>query len=128
MTGEDLKEARRRAGWTQERLAKRLSVTQAYVSLMEAGRRHVPDRVKRQATSLLGLSPMHLPLLRKPGSTDSGDLDVELEQALARLGYPGLVYRRKPGPRRNPVEVLFMGLSAESLDPRLAEALPWLLL
>src|SRR5262249_49910193 len=62
MTGAELKNARREAGWTQERLAKRLGVSQAYLSLMEAGKRHVPDRVKRHATAVFGLSPTHLPL------------------------------------------------------------------
>jgi len=51
-----------------------------------------------------------------------------LEQGLARLGYPPLAYRRKSGERRNPGELLLMALSADNLDPRLAEALPWLLL
>jgi transcriptional regulator with XRE-family HTH domain len=128
MTGADLKKARLEAGWTQERLARRLGVTQAYLSLMEGGRRRVPERVGRGATALFGLSPAYLPLSASVRTTDPGEVDVELEQGLARLGYPGLAYRRKPGARRNPAELLLMALSVDDLDARLAEALPWLLL
>jgi len=50
------------------------------------------------------------------------------EVQLARLGYPGYAYRRRPGPVRNPVEVLLAALAFDDLEPRLVEALPWLLL
>lgn len=128
MTGAELKNARREAGWTQNRLAMRLGVTQAYLSLMEGGKRRVPDRVKRRVTALLGLSPTHLPLQVSRRATDPSKVDAELEQGLARLGYPGLAYRRKPGSRRHPAELLLMALSVDDLDPRLVEGLPWLLL
>jgi hypothetical protein len=51
-----------------------------------------------------------------------------VEHALTRLGYPGFAYRGKPGPKRNPSEVLLRALARDELDPRLVEALPWLLL
>ena len=127
MTGTDLRNARLRAGWTQVRLAARLGVTQAYLSLMEGGKRRVPDRVKRLVTSLFALPPTYLPL-SAPRTLDPETIDVKLEQGLARLGYPGLAYRRRPGECRNPGELLLMWLSVDDLDPRLAEALPWLLL
>jgi len=128
MTGAELRKVRQEAGWTQGRLAKRLRVTQAYLSLMEGEKRRVPDRVKRQMTALFGLPPTYLPLSASPRPTDPAKVDVELEQGLARLGYPGLAYRKRPGPRRNPVDLLLMALSVDDLDARLAEALPWLLL
>ena len=128
MTGAELKNARQESGWIQERLAKRLGMTQAYLSLMEGGRRPVPDRVVRQVTALLGLPPTYLPLSGPPRATDPAKADVELEQGLARLGYPGLAYRRRRGPRRNPADLLLAALSLDDLDPRLAEGLPWLLL
>jgi len=128
MMGEELKNARHEAGWTQERLAKRLGMTQAYLSLMEGGKRRVPDRVKRHVTALFGLPPTYLPLSAPPRATDPTKADVELEQGLARLGYPGLAYRRRRGPRRNPADLLLAALSLDDLDPRLAEGLPWLLL
>jgi len=127
MTGTELRNARLQAGWTQSRLAGRLGVTQAYLSLLEGGKRRVPDRVRRFVASLFSLPPTCLPL-STPRTLNPAAADAKLEQGLARLGYPGLAYRRKPGERRNPVELLLVGLSADDLDPRLAEALPWLLL
>src|SRR2546427_1107429 len=125
MTSVELKKARLSAGWTQVRLADRLGVTQAYLSLMEVGKRRVPDRVARLVTSLFQLPPTCLP------RSDLERLDLpteeEVEQGLARLGYPGFAYRKKPGKRRNPGELLLMALSLDNLDPRLTEALPWLL-
>jgi transcriptional regulator with XRE-family HTH domain len=126
MTGESLRTSRREAGWTQRRLAARLSVSQEYVSLMERGRRPVPDNLARAVTRLLRLPATALPL---PGSA-VGEAAAEswVEHALTRLGYPGFAYRGKPGPKRNPTEVLHRALARDRLDPRLVEALPWLLL
>lgn len=87
----------------------------------------MPSRLQRRVASLFRLSPTALPL-SDPGSLDLRDADAMVEQGLARLGYPGLAYRMKRGERRNPGDVLLMALALESLDPRLAEALPWLLL
>lgn len=108
-------------------MAERIGVTQAYLSSMECGKRRVPDRVQRSVASILNLPPTNLPLSVPTASTQAAMEEV-LEQGLARLGYPPLLYRRKKGPRRNPAALLLMALSVEDLDPRLAEALPWLLL
>jgi hypothetical protein len=86
----------------------------------------VPDRVKRQVTSLLHLPPTFLPL-SGPQTPDLAASDAKVEQGLARLEYPGLAYRKRPGERLNPGELLLMALSLDDLDPRLTEALPWLL-
>ena len=126
MTAAELQKARREAGWTQARLAGRLGVTQAYLSLMEGGKRHVPDRVQRRVVSVFQLPPTALPW-SVPGTRDPGTADAVVEQGLARLGYPGLAYRMKRGERRNPADLLLMALAQGNLDPRLAEALPWLL-
>ena len=126
MTSVELRKARLDASWTQARLAGRLGVTQAYLSLMEAGKRRVPDRVTRMVTSLFQLPPTFLPRSRLV-ELDLPVTEEELEQDLARLGYPGFAYRKKPGQRRNPGELLLMALRLEDLDPRLTEALPWLL-
>ena len=126
MTGADLKTFRRRVGWTQVRLARRMGVTQAYLSLVEGGRRRLTERAQRRVTSLLGLQPTSLPVSSQ-GALEPTPEDASVERDLARLGYPALAYRRKRGARRNPGEVLLMALSLDDLDPRLAEALPWLL-
>jgi transcriptional regulator with XRE-family HTH domain len=126
MTGESIRTNRREAGWTQERLAARLGVSQEYVSLMERGRRAVPAHVARAVTRLLKLPATALPLPESDTVTAAGEPWVE--HALTRLGYPGFAYRGKPGPKRNPAEVLLRALARDELDPRLIEALPWLLL
>lgn len=126
MTGELLRRNRRQAGWTQERLAARLGLTQEYVSLMERGRRLVPDHVARAVTRCLKLPATALPLSETTANKAAPEHWVE--QALARLGYPGLAYCKKRGPRKNPAEVLLRALACDDLDPRLVEALPWLLL
>jgi len=127
MTSTELKEARRQAGWTQARLAERLGVTQAYVSLLEKGRRQVPVALARHVARLLSLPPTSLPF---PGLEEVSKPTTNewVEQSLARLGYPGYAHRRRPGAGRNPIEVLLRALNLDDLEPRLAEALPWLLL
>ncbi len=127
MTGEYLKQCRCQSEWTQARLAVRLGVTQAYVSFMESGERPVPDRVARAVTRLMQLPATALPLpaqsvLNKPVN------ERWVAEALARAGYPGFAYMKKPGVQRNPVELLLRALALDDLDPRLAEALSWLLL
>jgi len=82
----------------------------------------------RSVASLFRLPPTLLPLSEAESRGDPAATDMKLEQGLARLGYPGLAYRKKPGERRNPAELLLRALAADDLDPRLAEALPWLLL
>lgn len=122
-----LKAAREKAGWTQVHLAKKLGVTQAYLSLMEAGKRHVPPHLVRRLTRLLDLPATFLPLKEQSVSKVHATNEW-LEANLARLGYPGFVYRKRPGAKLHPAEVLMAGLAFEDLEPRLVEALPWLLL
>src|SRR5262245_52153062 len=112
MSGADLKKARREAGWNQARLAERVGFTHAYLSLMETGKRRMPDHVRRSVASLLRLPPTWLPL-SVPGVLDRSATDASLEQGLARLRYPGMEYRKKPGERQNPAELLLMALGAD---------------
>ena len=93
---------------------------------MERGRRPVPSHVARAVARVLRLPASALPLSTSAISKAGPELWVE--RALARLEYPGFAYRRKPGPKSNPVEVLLRALACDKLDPRLIEALPWLLL
>jgi transcriptional regulator with XRE-family HTH domain len=123
----ELKEARRDAGWTQAALAARLQVTQAYVSFLERGKRPVPVTLAHRLARLLRLSPSSLPL-PDAGEFSKPPTNAWVEGSLARLGYPGYAHRRRPGGVRNPSEVLLRALKLDDLDPRLLEALPWLLL
>jgi len=119
--------AREKAGWTQVSLAKRLGVTQAYLSLMESGKRRVPLRLAHRLARLLELSPTMLPVMTRPVSKDRPTNDW-FEAQLARLSYPGFAHRKRPGAVRHPAEVLLAALAFDELEPRLVEALPWLLL
>jgi len=127
MTGVFLRKARQKAGWTQVHLAGRLKLTQAYLSLMESGNRPVPPGVARQVVRLLNLPPTMLPVATEPESTGR-PRNEWFELQLARLGYPGYGHRKRPGPMRHPAEALLAGLALDDLEPRLVEALPWLLL
>jgi transcriptional regulator with XRE-family HTH domain len=126
MTGTDLRTARKQKGWTQNKAALKLGVSQPYLSLLEKGMRSVPDSLARKAASLFGLSPAKLPVETSWHNVQAKD-DKALASDLAALGYPGLAYL-KPRRKRNPAEVMLSALMTEDLDSRLAEALPWLLL
>lgn len=127
MTGETLRRARQRAGWTQVRVARALGVTQTYLSLMERGKRRVTEHLARRLVHLLRLPATALPL-PGPDALDWMATNAKVEAGLARLGYPGFAYRRKPGGAKNPAALLLEALALDDLDARLAEALPWLLL
>jgi len=122
MTGNQLREARRRRGWTQQQAARRLGVSQGYFSLLERNRRRLPDQLTTKLLRVLDVSPTARPLSRpeqwKPARQD------ELAGALGALGYPAFAYLHS---RRlwNPAELLLRSLTEPNLDSRVAEALPW---
>ena len=125
MTGFDVKHAREQAGWTQQRLAKRLRVSQGYVSMLEREKRTVPPTLEKRLLVVLKFSPLSFPL---KGEGRWSDLDDEtLAHQLAGLGYPGFAHLRRE-PKWNPMELLVAALSRPSLEARAAEALPWLAL
>jgi hypothetical protein len=51
-----------------------------------------------------------------------------LAQALGKLGYPGFAYLHSHVGKKNPGEVLLTALAQETLDGRVAHALPWVAL
>ena len=124
MEGQELKEARQAKGWTQAQAAKKLGVTQAYLSMLERGRRTLSRRLARRAVQLLDAPPTALPLADELAVTPSGSEKTRVD--LASLGYPGFAYLRGPRARRNPAEVLLSALGESDLDSRVVEGLPWL--
>ena len=44
MTGQQLREARKLKGWNQQQAAQRLGVSQTYLSLLEKGKRRMPEK------------------------------------------------------------------------------------
>jgi transcriptional regulator with XRE-family HTH domain len=125
MTGRDLQEARRKKGWTQEETGEKLGVTQAYLSMLESGRRSMPYDLARLAAETLHAPPTALPLHAHVFETPVGSEKLSLQ--LTALGYPGFVHLRAKA-RRNPAEVLLTALNAANLDNRVTEGLPWLAL
>jgi len=125
MTGTDLKDGRRRKGWTQENAARRLGVSQPYLSLLENGTRRVPEKLAHQAAGLFGLSPARLPMKNAGWSVQVEETNT-LASDLAALRYPGLSHLESVR-KKNPAEVLLSALSVKNLDARLTEALPWIL-
>ena len=122
-----LKKARRKAGFTQKRLARALGCSQPYLSLMEHGKRVVPEAMERKLVRLLELPATCLPLESK--SVRRASVDEWARRKLGELGYPGFRYLAKSlRPSLNPADVLLQVLASERCDPRLVEAMPWLLL
>ena len=62
MTGEELRDGRKRRGWTQDDLARRLEVSQGYVCLLERGQRRVPPVMAQKVARLLDVPATALPL------------------------------------------------------------------
>jgi len=123
MTAGQLKATRLERGWNQQYAAARLGITQAYLSMLESGRRS-PQHLAPKLMRLYGLSPSILPV-RQVQENRTAD---SLARQLAWLGYPGLAHLRKGGPRLNPAEFLLSALVQGNLEARVAEGLPWLVL
>jgi transcriptional regulator with XRE-family HTH domain len=122
MTGMNLKEARQKAGWTQQQAASALGMTQAYLSMVERGRRPVSSSVATRALKTFDLPATALPM--EPENSLSLN-DEELKADLGALGYPGFSYLRGK-PTRNPTQLLSYALNRADLDVRVVEALPWM--
>ena len=122
MTGEALKTGREHANLTQQEAASKLGLTQAYLSMLERGRRPVTTELATQAIKVFHLPPTALPLEADFRST----LDESAFKAeLGALGYPGFSYLRGKS-HYNPARLLFLALDQDDLDRRVVEALPWL--
>lgn len=122
MDGRKLREARRARGWTQADLAQHLGVSQTYVSLFEAGERKVPRHVAARLVTSLPMSPTDVPV-----TDQTAPLSPETAgRALSSLGYPGFAHLKRTRPV-NPAELVFRTLSSLTVEARLVEALPWVL-
>jgi len=115
-----LKFARVQRDWNQQQAAARLGVTQAYLSMLESGRRS-PAALAHKLMSVYDLPPTVLPLghVRKNVTSDS------LARELASLGYPGFAHLQTRRRRVNPAPFLLSALAHRHLEARTAEGLPW---
>ena len=99
MTGNQLREARKLKGWNQQQAARRLGVSQTYLSLMEKGRRRVPEKFAVKAVRVYGLSAALLPVSSSQDHSPAAD-GGKLAMELAALGYPGLSYLKSGGRKK----------------------------
>ena len=128
MRAQVLSAARLARGWSQTEAARRLGVSQSYLAMLERGQRRLPPNLAGRAARVYGLPPTVLPL-PEPSLARPVAASQALARDLAALGYPGFAYLRSRGARLvNPAVVLLSALAQDDLEPRLVEALPWLLL
>ena len=122
-----LRDARNRCEWTETQAAHRLGMSQSYLAMLESGQRRVTPRLARRFKAVYGLSPTTLPTpdLFNPRMDVSGE---EFASMVSALGYPGFAYMKPRVRERNPAEVLLEALRQHNIEPRVVEALPWLLL
>lgn len=126
MTGTQLKKFRKQKGWTQDETAKRLNVTQGYLSLLEKDERRLTENLINKAVRVFELSAKKLPINKNLTNLPPTN-EESLAAALAAIGYPGFSHI-KASRLKNPTEVLISALSFNKLDARIVEALPWLVL
>ncbi len=121
----DLRVVRQSLGWTQKQTAERLSVSQALVSMVENHQRSFTATVRYRLSSYYEAGAEHLPLREPVPMTDS-----DYARELANLGYPGFAHRKGKDCKSswNPAQLAVMALSADTLDRRVAEGFPWLVL
>lgn len=127
MNGYDLRSARRAKGWNQVEAANRLGVSQPYLAMLERGQRRLTSKLALRAARLYNVAPTAVPRSQRgvPSRLDA----ATLARDLAGLGYPGFAYvRSRNWTPKNPGEVLLTALAQDDLEPRLVEALPWLVL
>jgi transcriptional regulator with XRE-family HTH domain len=127
MTARDLRAGRLGKKWSQVAAAARLGVSQPYLAMLERGQRRLTPTVALRAARLYNLAPTALPRSRR---TFTARFDAAtFAKDLAHLGYPAFAYlRSRTGRPKNPGEVLLTALAQDDLEPRLVEALPWLVL
>ena len=127
MRARELRAERLKHGWGQVEASRRLGVSQPYLALLEEGKRRLRPELARKAALVYGVDPARLPLPERFALSRQVD-DQHLVGQLSSLDYPHFAYVRSHSRKKHPAEVLLTALAAESLDGRVAESLPWLLL
>jgi transcriptional regulator with XRE-family HTH domain len=126
MNVQNLRGARLKLGWTQQTSARRLRVSQSYISMLEGGARQLTRRVATKMMRVYSLSSSVLPPAMEPSRTSPMTAE-RLVDELGALGYPGFAYLRKGAPTRNPQQVVLEALAQRNLEARVVEALPWVM-
>ena len=82
-----MKSGREEKGWSQEQTARRLGVSEPYLSMLERDERRLPEQLALKAAGFYGLSAAVLPTTLTWDSVRPADEDP-LALNLAALGYP----------------------------------------
>ncbi len=127
MKPNDLKLARLARGLSQTQASTRLGLSQPYLAMLESGKRPLTRKLARQMMQVYGLRPTVLPPGDQAEAPPRADASRFLAESLSTLGYRGFRHLRSKRWKKNPAEVLLAALVQEELDPRVVEALPWLL-
>ena len=125
MTNRNLRTARLAKGLSQVEAAARLGVSQSYLAMLERGQRSLTARLAFRAAKVYRLAATAVPhsQLNRVARVNA----AALARDTAGLGYPGFAHLRSPNwMPKNPGEVLITALAQEDLEPRLVEALPWM--
>lgn len=125
MNGAQLLKERTSRNWEQQDAAARLKVSQPYLSLIEAGKRPVTEKLARRAVKVFSLPPTALPVKEMPELSRTKNENL-LASQLAGLGYPKFSHLKKTR-KLNPAAVLMTALQTGDLDSRVVEALPWII-
>ena len=121
MSAVEVRAARERLGLTQQQAARRWKVSQAYLSLMEHGKRPVPDRLARLVARTEPRMATALSPDASPGKSD------DLPRLVGSLGYSGFAYLAEARAVMNPAAVVLAALRTPGVPARVTEALPWVL-
>src|ERR1700674_6085820 len=102
MKPQELKAARLDRGWSQIQAATRLGVSQAYLNMLENGKRRLTPRLTRKLVMTYGLSPVTLPVSGEfvPAPAD----DQHLAESLGRPGHPVFPSLRQHKRKGHPTE------------------------
>lgn len=125
MNGERLLHERTSRNWEQNRTAAKLKVSQPYLSLLEAGKRPVTEKLARRAARVFDLPLTEALPLKRSFDLAGKKVGESLASQIAALGYLKFSHLKKTV-KTSPAEVLTTALKVSDLDSRTVEALPWL--
>ena len=127
MNAQDLRAARLARDWSQVKAAVRLTVSQPSLAMLERGQRRLAPRLAQRAAKFYNLPPAAVP--PSPRGVRPRCSAATLARDRAGLRYPGFAYvRSRSWTPKNSSEVLLNAVAQDDLEPRLVEALPWLVL
>lgn len=109
----NVRQWRKRSGLTQVEAAALLGISQTYLSLLENGSRPATPALRERMKSASGGVA--------PNTTNE-----RFRSQLRTLGYPGFAHLSQTRAKARPDTVLAAVLGQSDVDPRVVDALPWI--